>query len=181
MYGSHVWVSLGCAVLGLTGTSAQAQTPEQQDVVSDQEIKTFFRSGHALKCAVGQAAQMQGDHETALWIFTTCANENNLFAIISLALYHELGLGVPRSDERAAQLYRQVALHPDHAGYGKNGKYYYALALLQGRGVPQDREAGLFWMREAARFGQRDAMEHLKALQLQPPPRPVGDSDHHIP
>lgn len=162
------WVSLGCVVFTLTGASAPAHELEQQEVVSDQEIKAFFRSGHALKCAVGQAAQMQGDHETALWIFTTCADENNLFGIMSLALYHELGLGVPRSDERAAQLYRQAAHHPDHAGYGKNGKRYYALALLQGRGVPQDTEAGLFWMREAARFGQREAMEYLLALQQSP-------------
>lgn len=163
-------VLLGCALLTLSGASVLAQDLDPQEVVSDQEIKTFFRSGHPLKCAVGQAAQMQGDHETALLIFTTCANENNLFGIMSLALYHELGLGVPRSDERAAQLYRQAAHHPDHAGYGKNGKYYYALALLQGRGIPQDRDAGLFWMREAARFGQREAMEHLKALEPTTPP-----------
>ena len=150
--------------LALASATVLAQDTAEQEVTSDQEIKTFFRSGHPLKCAVGQAAQMQGDHETALWIFTTCANENNLFGIMSLALYHELGLGVVRSNERAAQLYRQAAHHPDHTGYGKNGKYYYALALLQGRGVPQDKEEGLFWMREAARLGQTDAMQYLEAL-----------------
>jgi TPR repeat protein len=150
----------------------RAQESDAPQEVSDQEIKTFFRSGHPLKCAVGQAAQMQGDHETALWIFNTCARENNLFGVMSLALYYELGLGVPRSDERAAQLYRQAALHPDHAGYGKNGKYYYALALLQGRGVPQDPTEGLYWMREAARFGQREAVDYLSKLNRSA--RPVG-------
>lgn len=151
-------LTLAAALLPLLASGA-----DRDAEVSDQEIKTFFRSGHMLKCAVGQAAQMQGDHETALWIFSTCASENNLYGIMSLALYHELGLGVERSDERAAALYRQAALHPDSAGYGKNGKYHYALALLQGRGVPQDAEAGLYWMREAASFGQTDAQEFLKA------------------
>lgn len=140
-----------------------ASAAEDNGEVSDQEIKTFFRSGHMLKCAVGQAAQMQGDHETALWIFSTCARENNLYGMISLALYYELGLGVERSDEQAAALYRQAALHPDSTGYGKNGKYYYALALMQGRGVPQDIAGGLYWMHEAARFGQSDAQEFLEA------------------
>lgn len=131
------------------------------EVVSDQEIRTFFLSGHPLRCAVGQAAQMQGDHETAIWIFSTCARENNLYGIISLALFHELGLGVEKSDQRAAELYRQAAHHPDSAGYGKNGKYYYALALLNGRGTPRDFAAGIYWMREAARYGQTDAIEYL--------------------
>jgi uncharacterized protein len=164
---------LALAWAGWLVPPALAQDTEVPQVVSDQEIKTFFRSGHSLKCAVGQAAQMQGDHETALWIFNTCARENNLFGVMSLALYYELGLGVPRSDERAAQLYRQAAHHPDHAGYGKNGKYYYALALLQGRGVPQDQTEGLYWMREAARFGQREAVAYLSELDRTA--RPVGE------
>lgn len=155
-------LTLAAALLPLLASGA-----DKDAEVSDQEIKTFFRSGHMLKCAVGQAAQMQGDHETALWIFSTCAQENNLYGIMSLALYHELGLGVEQSDERAAALYRQAALHPDSVGYGKNGKYYYALALLQGRGVPQDTEAGLYWMREAARFGQTDAQKFLEAKGIQ--------------
>lgn len=147
----------GLAAVALVGT-LHAVPPEP---VSDQEIKTFFLSGHPLKCAVGQAAQMQGDHETALWIFSTCAREGNVYGMMSLALMYELGLGVAQSDERAAALYRQVAHHPDHAGYGRNGKYYYALALLQGRGVPRDAVQGLHWMREAARYGQEDALKYL--------------------
>lgn len=133
--------------------------------VSDQEIKTFFRSGHPLKCAVGQAAQMQGDHETAVWIFSTCAKENNLYGIMSLAMFYELGLGVEKSDENAVALYRQAAHHPDHIGYGKNGMYYYALALLQGKGAPQDVAEGMRWMYEAARYGQRDALEYIDKLE----------------
>lgn len=154
----------GLAAAAMVGT-LHAASPEP---VSDQEIKTFFLSGHPLKCAVGQAAQMQGDHETALWIFSTCAREGNVYGMMSLALMYELGLGVAPSDERAAELYRQVAHHPDHAGYGRNGKYYYALALLQGRGVPRDEAQGLQWMREAARYGQEDALTYLDRHQPLP-------------
>lgn len=77
-------LTLAAALLPLLASGA-----DRDAEVSDQEIKTFFRSGHMLKCAVGQAAQMQGDHETALWIFSTCASENNLYGIMSLALYHD--------------------------------------------------------------------------------------------
>jgi len=160
------WCVAMAGALVLAGSAvARAAPPEP---VSDQEIKTFFASGHPLKCAVGQAAQMQGDHETALWIFSTCAREGNVYGMMSLALMYELGLGVARSDERAADLYRQVAHHPDHAGYGRNGKYYYALALLQGRGLPRDEALGLHWMREAARFGQEDALLFLARLPTSP-------------
>lgn len=71
------------------------------------------------------------------------------------------GRGVPRDEERAAQLYRQAAELGDPVG-----KMRFGQALVMGRGVAIDKEQGISLIKDAADKGSSAALVLLADLNM---------------
>lgn len=149
-------------------TQAQVWLEKTQEYVSDQHYISFYEANpnHPLRCAVGQAAQMNGDHRTALKIWRECAERGNVIATISLAMYLELGIGTKANPSEARDLYRQAASLEDSHPYSALGKYHYGVAILNGIGAAPDAQTARVWLQKSADLGEPSAAALLLNLSL---------------
>lgn len=85
-------------------------------------------------------------------------------------LYFDGLAGYPR-DQGMALRYFALAADKGHAV----AQHDYGWMLVQGRGVPADRDAGVAWLRKAAEQGSEVARDKLRALGLNPE-RPAAET-----
>lgn len=140
----------------------EAPTLSRDDSGNDLSYGSFVDSDKRLKCLYGYAAEKTGDHAAAVRIFEDCISRwNDPYSIIWMAHLLENGVSTPKDLPRAAQLLRQGALRPETTGYASLIRYHYGMALLQGQGVPVDREQARHWLARAAQEGVDDAQTAL--------------------
>ncbi len=95
-------------------------------------------------------------YSDTLKFFKACAESGSLGAMVYLSHLYEMGLGTEPNPEEATRWVREAA----ERGYAV-GQYHYGLALLDGRGVAQDDDAGKEWLSRAAAQGDADAEAEL--------------------
>lgn len=170
-------IQLGLLALGLAAAYAHAgdnrfcggpalRTGVAADlahVVGDQTVE------HALEqaaspgvCSAGYELAKCGDYESAYKIFDKCIAAGYVGAMIWKASALEDGAGGRPPDlAAAAELVRRAAMSGD-SPYATLGKFHYARALHQGRGVSKDEMEAGKWFEAAARDGNPDAIEFLR-------------------
>lgn len=99
-----------------------------------------------------------GRYPGALSFFQECARRGNPASMINLAALYEQGQGTERDLGEAAHWLRRAA----EAGYAP-GQYHYGVALLLGRGVPREPDAGRAWVEKAAAQGDASAVELIRS------------------
>ncbi len=125
----------------------------------------FVLSDKPIKCIYGYYAGKTGDHISATAIFEDCIQRwQSVYAMISLAHIYENGMGVKKNLKYAAELLRRGAETDDAAGYSSLAKYHYGVALIEGRGIEQNLEEGVVWLKRAEEEGVAEAGELLKRL-----------------
>ncbi|MEO1080314.1 MAG: tetratricopeptide repeat protein [Pseudomonadota bacterium] len=95
-------------------------------------------------------------YNDTLEFFKACAERGSPGAMVYLSHLYEMGLGTAPNPEEATRWVREAA----ERGYAV-GQYHYGLALLDGRGVDRDDEAGRKWLSRAAAQGDSDAEAEL--------------------
>jgi len=125
----------------------------------------FVLSDKPIKCIYGYYAGKTGDHTSAAAIFEDCIRRwQSVYAMISLAHIYENGMGVKMNLKYAAELLRRGAETDDAAGYSSLAKYHYGVALTEGRGIEQNLEEGMLWLKRAGEEGVAEAGELLKRI-----------------
>jgi hypothetical protein len=110
-------------------------------------------------CDAAYLLDKGGNHDDAIMFFTECSKRGNAPSMIYLAYLYEQDLpGHPAQLETAAYWQKKAA----ETGYSL-GQFHWGVALLLGRGVEQDIEAGKAWIDKAAQSGQRPAKEVIAA------------------
>jgi len=136
---------------------------------SDLSYENYIDSDKRMKCMYGYAAEKTGNHAAAIKIFEDCIRRwNDVYSMIWLAQIYESGIGVPKSLEYATELMRRGAMEDDEAGYSQIARYHYGVALYEGRGVVQNKKAGIQWLRRASSEGLEDALIYIKKVSVQP-------------
>ncbi|GGB86321.1 hypothetical protein GCM10011352_10280 [Marinobacterium zhoushanense] len=132
---------------------------------SDLSYESYIESDKRLKCLYGYVADKTGNHTAAIKIFEDCIERwNDVYSMIWLAQIYESGVGVPRNLEYATQLMKRGAHTDDEAGYSTLARYHYGVALYEGIGIDQDREAGIGWLQRAADEGMEEAATYLEKI-----------------
>ncbi len=125
----------------------------------------FVLSDKPIKCIYGYYAGKTGDHISGTAIFEDCIQRwQSVYAMISLAHIYENGMGVKKNLKYAAELLRRGAETDDAAGYSSLAKYHYGVVLIEGRGIEQNLEEGIVWLKRAEQEGVTEAGELLKRL-----------------
>jgi TPR repeat protein len=136
---------------------------------SDLSYESYIDSDKRIKCMYGYAAEKTGNHTAAISIFEDCIRRwNDVYSMIWLSQIYESGSGVAKSLEYATELMRQGAMEDDEAGYSQIARYHYGVALYEGKGVVQNKNAGIQWLRRASNEGLEDARIYIKKIGLQP-------------
>ena len=140
-------------------------TAGTEDSGNELSYEHFVHSDKPIKCLYGYAAEKVGDHDAAIAIFEDCiARWESVYAMIWLAQIYDTGIGVPQNLEKAAALLKRGAHTQDEAGYSSLAKYHYGMILLEGRGVPVNKQAGIEWLQRAADEGVDEAKDYLQSM-----------------
>ncbi|MBR9883983.1 MAG: sel1 repeat family protein [Oceanospirillales bacterium] len=132
---------------------------------SDLSYESYINSDKRLKCLYGYVADKTGNHEAAIKIFEDCIERwNDVYSMIWLAQIYESGVGVPRDLAYSTALMKRGAHTQDEAGYSTLARYHYGVALYEGRGVEQNRQEGIKWLRQAAAEGMEEAADYLEKV-----------------
>ena len=109
--------------------------------------------------AAGIAAYQGGDFATALREFQQAAKHDDVHALNYLGIMYAEGLGTPRDDKRAADMFyiAEVLGYPEAMA---NLARMYA----EGLGVPQDNEAAVSSYRAAAKAGFKPAIIRMAEI-----------------
>ena len=109
----------------------------------------------------GGGAILKNSMQAALW-YRQAAAQGVAAAQNNLAIMYAKGDGVPKTPERAIELWREAAElgHP-------MAQYNLGLGYFNGDGVAVDQEAAVDWFLGAARAGVRDAQYALGQLYRQ--------------
>lgn len=111
------------------------------------------------KLAEGIKAYGKSDFDTAYAIFSDCAEADESFGWMWLAVCHAEGLGTEKSPETAMHCTRKSAELGNPQAQCNLGA-----ALFQGKGAAQDVEEGVGWLRKAADAGDLNACFNLGAI-----------------
>jgi hypothetical protein len=110
-------------------------------------------------CDAAYLLDKGGNHDDAILFFTECSKRGNAPSMIYLASLYEQNLpGHPAQLDKAAYWQQKAA----ESGYSL-GKFHWGVALLLGKGVEQDIDAGKDWINQAAQAGQKPAKEMVAA------------------
>lgn len=140
-------------------------TAGSEDTGNELSYEHFVHSDKPIKCLYGYAAEKVGDHNAAIAIFEDCITRwESVYSMIWLAQIYDTGIGVPQDLKKAAALIKRGAHTNDEAGYSSLAKYHYGIILLEGRGVPVDKQAGIEWLHRAADEGVDEAKDYLQSL-----------------
>jgi TPR repeat protein len=145
---------------------ALPNAPLRESSENELSYDSWLDSDNRLKCMYGYLADKTGDHAAAIAIFEDCIERwNDVYSMIWLALIYETGIGVPRDQAYATALVKRGAMLDDEPGYSRLARYHYGVALVEGRGVAADAEAGKTWLRRARDEGVAEAAEYLDNLR----------------
>src|SRR5262249_16065093 len=95
--------------------------------------------------------------------YEKAADRGNVDGMLSLALFYDVGFGVPQDYAKAREWYQKAADNGDADAMYNLGFYYQT-----GRGVAQDYTQARAWFQKAADKGNTDAKEGLKELPAAP-------------
>lgn len=147
-----------------SASSGLNTTPEN----SDDALGNVLNS---IENKLGLAAIENGQHQDGLSLLRSAANRQHPPALYNLGLCYEMGLGVKIDEKTAMELYRSAAAL-QHPGALYNLGIYYG----QGRGgLQRDIDTATRLLRLAAVQGQQDAINALKALDVEDITPPYND------
>lgn len=116
-----------------------------------------------MTCANAYLLDKGGNHDDANMFFTECAERGNVPSMVYLAyLYEESWPGHPVQLEKSAYWLAKAA----QSDYPL-AQFHWGVALMQGRGVPQDRDEGRRYLEMASARGIADARDYLEDRPLQ--------------
>ena len=97
------------------------------------------------------------DHESAYHWFREAAYQGHIQSQKNVGAAHWNGDGAPHDEGEAAFWYELAAM-------GKDPQAQFAIGwfLMNGRGVKEDRQMGLRWIRRAAAQGYQPAIDFLR-------------------
>lgn len=145
--------------------TASALPEDGSGNTSELSYESFVTSTKPIKCLYGYAAEKVGDHDAAIAIFEDCIERfNSVYSMIWLAQIYDTGVGVPRDEKKATALLKRGAMTNDEAGYSALAQYHYGVALIEGKGTPTDRSAGVAWLTKASEAGVQEATDYLNSL-----------------
>lgn len=107
----------------------------------------------------GLSDHKQKSYASAARCFTQAAKLGHPVAQYVLGVYYASGIGVPKDEHMAFQLYLEAARHGNTDAQRRAGECY-----LSGRGVAADLETGLAWLETAGQGGDAKACERLAQL-----------------
>ncbi|WP_217895660.1 tetratricopeptide repeat protein [Oceanospirillum sanctuarii] len=130
---------------------------------ADLSYEAYIDSDKRIKCLYGYAADKTGDHAAAIKIFEDCINRwEDVYSMIWLAQIYEAGVAVPQDLAYSTALMKRGAHANDAAGYSSIARYHYGVALYEGIGTDQDKQEGLYWLKQAADEGVAEAAGYLQ-------------------
>lgn len=96
-------------------------------------------------CWMAHELTKAGDHKRAFPVLLTCAERGHDISMLELAIMYETGVGVEKSDEKAAGWLKRSS----DRGFS-TAQLYYGMALLSGKGVTKDEATGKALIQQAA-------------------------------
>ncbi len=105
----------------------------------------------------GWDAFQQGDHATAIEVWTRLAEQGHKSAQINLGYMYDYGQGVAQNSQRAARWYRAAATQ-----HSAVGQYNLALLISEGKTPPLEGRDALYWLKKSAAQGYEDAQRELE-------------------
>jgi S1-C subfamily serine protease len=91
----------------------------------------------------------------------TKADDGDLEAMVQLAQYYSLGIGVAKDSAEAVKWYRMAAERGDELSQVNLGVHY-----SNGEGVPQDKQEAGIWYLRAARQGDHHAQMYIGEMHV---------------
>ena len=176
MLGAFLGAALGWAAPALAqfaeedATDTGVLNPADFSWRSYQEQMRRFPDRLGFICMNAYWLDKTSDHDSSLKFFIECSRRGNVPSMIYLAHLYETGWhGHPADLPQAAHWLKRGA----ETGYPL-AQFHWGVALLLGRGVPQDTRAGKDWIAKAAAHGDSAAQEAVDAdFQLGPDGKPL--------
>ena len=116
----------------------------------------------AASLAEGVAAHQRGDYETALGIFRSLAEQDDVAAQYNLAHMYREGQGAPQDFDGAAKLYRKAAAQGDALSQYNLGVMYF-----NAQGAPRNLMLSYMWLTLRAVAGAENAARSRAILTRQ--------------
>lgn len=103
--------------------------------------------------------QIEGSLEQAVGYFDTCARDEYINCLVSLAVMQATGRGTPKDYSSAFQNYMRAAQMGDDGGIRGVG-----VMIISGEGVPKDLAEGAAWLLVSASLGNSQSEANLKTI-----------------